>query len=75
MYIGLGTLQTVYCTLCKGAIILAMSAPIILINNNKTSTYRSATLVVIFALQNVTWCQSQAWINERVSGKTDCYDC
>src|SRR6218665_1538722 len=34
MYIGLGTLQTVYCILCKGAIILAMSAPTILINNN-----------------------------------------
>src|SRR6218665_2958822 len=33
------------------------------------STYRSATLVVLFALQNVTWCQSQAWINERVLRK------
>src|SRR6218665_1098861 len=26
-------------------------------------------LVMIFALQNVTWCQSQAWINERVLRK------
>ena len=36
MYIGLGTLQTAYCILCKGAIILATSAPIILINNNNS---------------------------------------
>src|SRR6218665_2251224 len=41
MYIGLGTLQTVYCILCNRSIILAMSTPIILINNNNTPQFNS----------------------------------
>src|SRR6218665_2435433 len=67
MYIGLGTLQTVYCILCKGAIILAMSAPIILINNNNSSKLFLDRQVSLYALHSDTLRQSQVWINEEGS--------